>query len=158
MSHTQFLTSQEITLLQADYDELLDSPEASSITIEYYAFEPLEADDIDDVYGTNDRGRRPVISVSICGIHQIVTDRNLALLSFGIFEVGDSIFYIRRDIDLQEAQDGFVAVPESVIFIDPGGVRWEPDLQNLGAAQDLLKARIGGIQICQAVPCHLEKR
>ena len=153
-----FLTASEVTLIKKDWDTALAGPESNDITLEYYEYDSTDPSDVDEVYGTEDRDRLATpVTHPIRAMQVIVDPRELQVIGSEILEIGDSIFYIHRDVDLTEPKSGQPAIPGSLIFIDPGSVRWEPVLQDLENFERNLCVRIGNQRICQAIPCKLER-
>lgn len=152
------LTSAERTLIKADFVAMV-SGEGSLITIKYRT--PLIAGaqpDIDPVY-KNDRritDAQEQTANAKCFM-QIIHERNLKILGFGIVQAGDAIFYFLDTLNLQEPIAGKPALPNSVYFLDPQQGAWSPITKNIGPLRNYLAMELGNDAISQVVPCSLRK-
>jgi len=144
----QFLNSIEVKLIQRDYECLLaTSCHATTITGEYKTpVNPV----VDQVYGITDADSWSVTHFTGKALQQIVLKEDERLLSFGILEVGDAIFYLSTFIDLSQGYD------QTFEIIDPDGTRWIP-IPRKHPLQRYLLHRIAQTQVGQVVPAKIKK-
>lgn len=143
-----FLTGNEISLIRCDWQTLLNSPEATNVTFRYQ--ELTGASDKDDVFDVED-GSSQQQSFTGRVIQEIVKKHDETLLSFGILEVGDVIFY--TDI----AHDLSVGIEGSLEVVGPNNVEWSPVPRNLKEFYNYLLTRLGNSQLAQVIPCKLKQ-
>lgn len=154
-----FLTPYEATLIQADYEHMLLGPDATKIDITYRSYlNNLLTPTIDPVYKNDTRSMGPpIILEGVPCMIQIVHQRNLQILSFGIVEAGDALFYFLQDLNLVEPLPGQPAIPDTMIFTEPQGGRWTPVQDDPGPLRRFLAMELGDQAIAQVVPCTLVK-
>lgn len=114
--------------------------------------------DIDPVYRV-DRGVYDAEATveNIPCIIQLVHERNLKILSFGVVEVGDALLYLEDTLNMDEPVTGKKPVPETLYFIDPQGNEWVPVPKDAGPLSRFLAMELGNQAIVQVVPCNLKK-
>lgn len=145
----RFLTGVEAALVKRDYEcMLMSSCHSSVITGEYkIPTSPV----VDDVYKIVDASSWTAYAFTGHALQKIVTQQDERLLAMGIVEVGDCIFYLSTELDLEQGY------PETLELIDPGEQRWIPNLRRQGEAQRYLLHRLGETQVAQVLPCRLKK-
>lgn len=148
------LTDFERRLMQKDFEYNLQSHDAEMINICYQTYVVGTVDDIDLVYNVN---KRPVDSeikfFPVQALHKVVNETDNDILAFGILKVGDSIFYIDRDINLNELVSGDIVVKDSLYILDANNVRWIPSIKSSEDMSQLLVLNIGDTRFCQPVVC-----
>jgi len=98
-----FLTQNEINSIFADFDALLNSPEATTITMKWIT---AHSQPIDPRYGKYPTTDVPTWATQdIKAIVQLVKPTDKAYLDTGILKSGDLIFYCKHDVvfDSKEA-------------------------------------------------------
>jgi hypothetical protein len=154
-----FLRPNEVARIQHDYESVVKGQDGCKITIEYRTWQdPTAPPEIDDVYKV-DRRLVAEENVTACvrAIQQIVKASDVKLLATTIVQVGDCILYFSTKQNLAEPEEGKPVVPDSMVFIDPSGIRWVPSLPHPSVVATGLVFRAGGIQIGQPVPCKIQK-
>jgi len=153
------ITPFEANLIRRDWEAMLHSPEASKVDLKYHAtLGPGMQPSTDQVYKVDTTPYGPLVTVEcIPCIIQIVNDRNLRILSFGIVEAGDAILYFSETLNLSEPVKGHVAVPDTFHFFDAIGNEWTPVLKDAGPLKRHLGMEFGQQAIAQVVPCTLRK-
>jgi hypothetical protein len=141
-----FLTSSEIAMIQNDYAQLLESPEACKITIEYYV-----------AMSATELSPTPVTVADVRVIQHHIKPRDLKGMKSQIIEVGDCAFYFHSDQNLEEPISGQVPAPNTLKFIDAAGERWSPVTLDAGDAKRFMTFEIASLQVGQVVFCKLEK-
>lgn len=148
------LTDFERRLMQRDFESNLDAYDAEDINICYQLYVDGTQDNIDPVYNVNKRPVDPEIYFfPVQAIHKVVSETDTDILAFGIFKVGDSIFYIDRDVNLNEPVDGHEVVKDSLYILDANYVRWIPSIKSSDDMSQLLTLNIGTTKFCQPVVC-----
>lgn len=155
-----FMMPAEIALMRAEFEKILQSPEATNITVSYHTWEnPADPDNEDTVYGVNDKDRKATpVSHPIRALMKIVGERDQKLLAYGLLNVGDCMMYISDTVDLQTPDGTNEAVAGSVVFVDPDGVRWEPKIDVLDESEKNAILRVADAQISQVIPCQIERK
>lgn len=153
------LTAQEAALVSQDYGRMLASHESCDITLNYSIYDLTQPSDPDDIY---DHDERPVLThdpVTSRAVIKLITERNLRLLSTGLVEIGDSVFYLPINLDLANPANDFEVsvVPGSLTFTDFSGIIWYPKLQHIHELNDSLGFMIANRIIGQAVACSLKR-
>lgn len=141
---------------------MLHAPEASQVSLKFQTLllpaNPTTNSDLDPVYkverGTY--GKEVEIKCIPC-ILQIVHERMLKILGFGIVDVGDAILYFEDTFNLQEPAPGLRPIPETIFFIDSQGNEWVPILKDAGQLKRFLAMELGNQAIAAVVPCNLKK-
>jgi hypothetical protein len=148
------LTDFERRLMQKDFESNLNAHDAEDINICYQIYIAGTSDDIDLVYNVNKRPVDPEIHFfPVQAIHKVVNESDVDILSFGIFKVGDSIFYIDRDINLNEPVEDHFVVKDSLYILDANEVRWIPNIKSSDDMSQLLMLNIGSTKFCQPIVC-----
>lgn len=152
------LTPYEAQLIRRDWEAMLQSPEACKVQIKYYTKIAQNMTTPDPVYDVDNVPYGPqVILDCVSCLIQIVNDRNLKILSFGIVEAGDAILYFSESLNLSEPVKGKPAIPDTFRFLDPTGNLWSPVLDDPGPLKRHLGMELGNQAIAQVVPCSLCK-
>lgn len=141
-----FLTASEIGVMKSDFAELLNSPEATNVTITYKV--PVDPE-VDPAYGTTDAYTWQTKTKKSRCIQKIVTARDEKILAFGILEIGECVLYLPTKLDLS------VDEYSSMIFTIVN-VEWVPVPRDRKAFYNYLAYRIGNEQISEVVPCKLK--
>lgn len=141
-----FLTPDEIRVIQNDYARLLQSPEACKITIQYYV-----------AISETELNPTPVTVPDVQAIQQHIKPRDLKAMKSEIIEVGDCIFYFKTDQNLSEPLAGQVPAANTLKFIDAAGEIWSPVTLDAGEAKRFMTFQIASLQLGQMVFCKLEK-
>jgi hypothetical protein len=153
-----FVSSYEMALIQNDYSSMLEG-EGSDVTITYLIpVVPTAVPDPDPVYKYDRRivsDQKPTLTAR-CFI-QVVHERNLKILGFGLVHVGDAIFYFLDDFNLLEPIAGKPCQANSLYITDPYGGDWVPILGDVGPLKRYLSMVLGGLAVAQVVPCALKK-
>ena len=155
MSH--YLTPQEWNLVKTDYANLLAAYEACTLTVKYRKFSSGTGN-VDAVYKYSDGAiAGDEVTVLVSAIHKIVKEEDLDIIAFGILQVGDSIFFVAKDIDFNKPNGTDDAVPDTLLILDTSGIEWIPRLKESEQLSKHLMTHIGDDQYAQVIPASLRK-
>lgn len=153
-----FLTPAEIVLAQRDYEDLINSPEATKVTLSFrVALTNHQGND--DVYGvTNEQlSTTRETAEDVPCLQHILKLRDIQNMPALSIEEGWCVFYFSADLDLEEPLPGKVPIAKSLTIIDPSGVEWEPHLHNNANVSLHLIFRLGDQAVGQPILCHPKK-
>lgn len=141
-----FLTAAEARQIRIDFNNNLNAAEASTITGYYSQFTNPT---LDEVYSVKDYDAVDLYSITGKALQHIVKPLDIRILSWGILDAGDCIFYFNKNLELNLEE------LETMYFVDPGGNKWNPVVRNNRAFTEYIRSRLGNTQIAQSVPCKL---
>lgn len=154
------LTPYEMSLIRQDWRQMIQAPEACSVTLRWQTYsQPTGTPVPDQVYKFDTRILDPTeqeLSDVRC-IIKIVHARDLKILEFGIVEVGDAIFFFEDTINLKEPITGKPVAEDTLYFIDPISGKWMPNIRQAGPLRRHLGMIIGNEAIAEVVPARLKK-
>lgn len=152
------LSPMEMSLIRQDWRSMLHSPEACTVSLKFQTKLLPNNPDLDPVYRVDRGAYGDEVEVKcIPCIIQIVNERNLKILGFGIVEVGDALLYFEDTLNLEEPTPGKKPVPETLFFVDSQDVEWVPVPKDAGPLSRFLATELGNQAIVQVVPCTLKK-
>ena len=136
-----FLSLNEITRMLADFDNLLASAEASTVTAAWITAHSEPYNDRYKQYPPTDVATWQTQDIKC--IFQTITPTDKAYIDAGILKVGDAILYIARNYDLT-GKEGLQFTFNVRVFY--------PKLSQPNFT-DLLGVPLGNQQMCQVVAC-----
>lgn len=142
--------------MRRDFEILLKSPEASLITIKYFSTgsEPeTEAPSHED---ETELVSDPEV-LEIPSIHKTISERDLKALKFQLLEVGDSLFYISKTVNIAEPVPGKPIAPGTLSITDPSGIEWVPQVIDKATQEKLAAFHVGSISYCTVIACKNKK-
>jgi len=145
-----FINNRGIARMKTDFAVLLDSPEATEITLHYLAshtgtWEPDE--------GAYDGGVGTWGSASLKAILKIVTMYDKLLINTGAVTVGDCIFFINRSTDIGALLDAH----EKRWYFTYRDIKWYP-INTDPAIAEQTTVPLGISQMSQAIPCKRKEK
>ena len=142
-----FLRPHEANLILRDYKELLASPEALVLTINYKTpVTPV----FDPVYQVYTAASWTNSTLTPRAIQQIVKPTHNEVLKWGILEAGDCMFYLLNSVDLS-------VINYDSCEIVAGGVTWIPVPVERKEFYNYLLHRLGSTQVGQVIPAKLKQ-
>lgn len=147
-----FLSSTQVNMIRKDWKALLSSPESTQVILRYNKYKTGSISTFDDPYNYDKREIEDTfIEIPASCIQQVITERHIKILSYGIVELGESLFYFSPDFNFAEPDGANEVVLGSLNIVDPGGLVWHPVLEKVEQLERLLMLRIGEHQICQLI-------